>query len=239
MNIAIIFGRKNSKGLKNKNILNILGKPACHYPIEAAKKAKKVDQIFVSSDSKFILNYAKKKKCNIIKRPSFLATDKALLSDAIFHAVKICEKKIRKVNNYIILLCNSVCVNSKVIDNAVSIISKKNIDTVTTISKFNMFSPVRALKIENNYIKNYIPNKIMEKYTSLSGDRDKTVDSYFSTHSCTVSKSTIFKKIKNNSMPFKWMGNKKSYIVQENCVGDIDYEWQLKVAEWWLQKYEK
>jgi len=239
MNIAIIFGRKNSKGLKNKNIINILGKPACHYPIEAAKKAKTIDQIFVSSDSDFILNYAKKRNCRIINRPSFLATDKALLSDAIFHAVKICESKINKINNYIILLCNSVCINSKIIDNAVSIISKKKIDTVTTISKFNMFSPVRALKVKNNYIENYVPNKIMMKYTSLSGDRDRTEDSYFSTHSCTVSKSKVFKKIKNNPMPFKWMGRKKSYILQENCVGDIDFEWQLKVAEWWIKKNEK
>ena len=32
----------------------------------------------------------------------------------------------------------------------------------------------------------------MEKYTSLSGDRNKSTDSYFITHSCTVSKIEVF-----------------------------------------------
>ena len=36
-------------------------------------------------------------------------------------------------------------------------------------------------------------------------------------------------------MPFSWMGKRKSFILQENCVGDIDFEWQLKVAETWLK----
>ena len=37
-------------------------------------------------------------------------------------------------------------------------------------------------------------------------------------------------------MPFQWMGKNKRFIIQENCVGDIDYEWQSKVAEHWLKK---
>ena len=38
--IAIILGRKGSKGIPNKNIMKILGKPAYHYPFQAAKKSK-------------------------------------------------------------------------------------------------------------------------------------------------------------------------------------------------------
>ena len=37
-NIAFIFARKNSKGLKNKNIKNLHGKPLIAWTIEAAKK---------------------------------------------------------------------------------------------------------------------------------------------------------------------------------------------------------
>ena len=32
-------------------------------------------------------------------------------------------------------------------------------------------------------------------------------------------------------MPFV-DGKEKDYIIQENCVGDIDFEWQLKTETW-------
>ena len=38
MNVAILFGRKNSKSIKNKNIIKILSKKMFMYPIDAAKK---------------------------------------------------------------------------------------------------------------------------------------------------------------------------------------------------------
>ena len=39
MNVAILFGRKNSKSIKNKNIFKIFSKPFM-YPLDAAKKVK-------------------------------------------------------------------------------------------------------------------------------------------------------------------------------------------------------
>ena len=54
MNVAILFGRKNSKSIKNKNILKVFSKQMFMYPIDAAKKVREIDKIYVSSDSKFI-----------------------------------------------------------------------------------------------------------------------------------------------------------------------------------------
>ena len=39
-NIAIVFGRKNSKGLKNKNIRKKNNKTLIYFPINSAKKSK-------------------------------------------------------------------------------------------------------------------------------------------------------------------------------------------------------
>ena len=95
MNVAILFGRKNSRSIKNKNILKIFSKPMYAYPIDAAKKIKKIKKIYVSSDSDVILKGSLKRGCQIIKRPKYLCTDKALLEDTIQHAVNYCQK----VNN--------------------------------------------------------------------------------------------------------------------------------------------
>ena len=51
-NLAIIPARSGSKGLKNKNIKLLNGKPLLAYSIEAALKSKCFDSIIVSTDSK-------------------------------------------------------------------------------------------------------------------------------------------------------------------------------------------
>lgn len=49
--IAIIPARSGSKGLKDKNIKELSGKPLIAYSIEAALASKMFDKIFVSTDS--------------------------------------------------------------------------------------------------------------------------------------------------------------------------------------------
>lgn len=51
MNIAIIPARSGSKGLKDKNIINLCGKPLMWYTIQAAKESGKFDIVMVSTDS--------------------------------------------------------------------------------------------------------------------------------------------------------------------------------------------
>ena len=50
-NIAIIIARSGSKGLKDKNIRLLNGKPLMAYTIEAAIKSKCFDTVMVSTDS--------------------------------------------------------------------------------------------------------------------------------------------------------------------------------------------
>ena len=57
--VAIISAKGNSRRLKNKNILNIFGKPMISWTIEAAKKSKFIKDLFVSSESKKILDICK------------------------------------------------------------------------------------------------------------------------------------------------------------------------------------
>tara|TARA_X000001036_G_C20564852_1_gene760067 strand:- start:269 stop:1000 length:732 start_codon:yes stop_codon:yes gene_type:complete len=241
MNVAILFGRKNSKSIKNKNILKIFSKPMFMYPLSAAKKVKEIHKIYVSSDSKYILNQASKNGCIPINRPKYLCNDKALLEEAIQHAVNYCQNVNNNgITNFIILLCNSICVKSSDIEKGLKILKKnKKFDTVTTVSKFNNFSPVRAKKIQGQKLLNYIPNKDLKKFTPLSCDRDKSVHSYICTQSFTISRAKVLKNMKKNPFPFNWMSNKTSFLVQDSCVGDIDFPWQIEATKWWIKKYLK
>ena len=46
MIIAIMIGRKGSRGFPGKNTYKVLGRALCEYPLIAAKKSKYIDKIY-------------------------------------------------------------------------------------------------------------------------------------------------------------------------------------------------
>ena len=66
-NICIIPARSGSKRIKNKNIINFFGKPLIYWSILAAKKSRLFSKIYISTDSKKIINLTKKYKVDFWK----------------------------------------------------------------------------------------------------------------------------------------------------------------------------
>ncbi|MDB0067745.1 acylneuraminate cytidylyltransferase family protein [Candidatus Pelagibacter sp.] len=90
---AIILARGGSKGIPKKNLKLFCGKPLIAWTILQAKLSKKIDNVYVSSDSLEILNISKKYGAKIIKRPSSISGDKAKSESAILHALTVLGDK--------------------------------------------------------------------------------------------------------------------------------------------------
>ena len=75
--VAIIPARGGSKGLPRKNILPLMGKPLVAYSILAAKDARYVDRIVVSTEDSEIAAVAQELNVEVVARPPELATDEA------------------------------------------------------------------------------------------------------------------------------------------------------------------
>ncbi|MCW7497022.1 acylneuraminate cytidylyltransferase family protein [Leptospira levettii] len=74
--IAFIFARGGSKGLPNKNIKPLAGKPLIAWSIEQAKSVKAIKRVIVSTDSDQIAEVAFQYGAEVpFKRPSELAND--------------------------------------------------------------------------------------------------------------------------------------------------------------------
>ena len=90
--ICTICARSGSKGVKNKNIRKLFGKPLIAHSILQAKASGLFDCIAVSSDSDEILEIAGKWGADsLIKRPDELATDQAEKLPVIRHCVTEAE----------------------------------------------------------------------------------------------------------------------------------------------------
>jgi len=91
--LGIIPARGGSKGIKDKNILNLLGKPLIGYTIESALSSKLLDKIVVSTDSNKIANVVESNYgVEVIKRPSEFAKDDSPIEEALLHTVEYLER---------------------------------------------------------------------------------------------------------------------------------------------------
>lgn len=88
-NLAIITARSGSKGLKDKNIKLLNGKPLLAYTIEAAKESGLFDGIFVSTDSENYAKIAQEWGASVpFLRSEELSTDTASSWDVVKDAIK-------------------------------------------------------------------------------------------------------------------------------------------------------
>jgi CMP-N,N'-diacetyllegionaminic acid synthase len=96
--LCTICARGGSKGVKNKNIKKILGKPLISYTIEQAKASNLFEHIVISTDSDEIANTAKEYGAEVFfKRSPEMADDAAgkipVIRDALIRSEEYYGKK--------------------------------------------------------------------------------------------------------------------------------------------------
>ena len=131
--ITIILARGGSKGLKNKNLRKLNGKPLIYYPIDAAKKSKYIGNIIVSTDSKKIASVAKKFGATVpFIRPKKLSGSFATTEKALQHALINYEKLIgRKFKICVFLTATDIFRKVSWIDKCIEYLYKnKKIESV-------------------------------------------------------------------------------------------------------------
>jgi len=241
MIISVLIGRKNSKGFPGKNLVKINGKHLFCYPLEASIKCKIINKTFVCSDDKKINAISKKRGAEIIKRPKILSTNSAL-GENVFRYVydKVKRKYKKKIELVVLLFCNTLCVNKENLQKAIKKIqTKKNIDSIVSVSRYNMWSPLRARKINKNglldpFVKfNYFGNP-----KTLNCDRDSQGDVWFADMGFSIVRPRCLENMKDGLLPQKWMG-KKIFPFKQEAGFDIDYKWQLEGLKSWNKLYNK
>ena len=91
--LAIIPARGGSKGIKNKNIVDLCDRPLISYSITAALESRYIDKVVVSTDSEEIAEVARKYDAEVpFLRPKELASDTAKTIDAVMHSIETLEE---------------------------------------------------------------------------------------------------------------------------------------------------
>jgi N-acylneuraminate cytidylyltransferase len=152
--IALILARGGSKGVPKKNIKILANKPLIGYVIEAASKSKKIDQIYVSTDSQEISDISKKYGAKIIERPNFLAQDNSKDIDSFIHALDFLPNNIEEI---VQLRATTPLIQSSVLDEGIDFYLENKINCTSMRSGHETPESItKFYKLENGFFKNIL-----------------------------------------------------------------------------------
>lgn len=239
MIVVILMGRKRSKGFPGKNLHMVLGMPLTYYPMKATKDCPQIDKAYISTDDEKLMELAEKKGIEIIRRPAELCSDEALGEDVYIHAYNVVKSrnKTSKIEMIVLLMCNAATITSEMISKGIKILrDNPDYDSATTVSKYNMWSPLRARKIgEDGLLQPFVPFGTFDDPKTLNCDRDSQGDVWFADMGVSIVRPRCLENITDGLLPQKWMG-RKIYPLKQWGGCDIDYEWQIPQVEYWLKK---
>tara|TARA_B100001121_G_scaffold217915_1_gene191236 strand:- start:695 stop:1393 length:699 start_codon:yes stop_codon:yes gene_type:complete len=156
--LAIIPARAGSKGVKNKNIKSLDGKPLILYTIEEAKKSDQIDKIVVSTDSTEIAELSKKNGVEVpFIRPKELSTDSSLTYDVVKHCIEYYKNNGEQFDIILLLQPTTPFRTVETINNSVKILKNKAAYTsVVSVIDVEGNHPLRMKEIKDNFLINYI-----------------------------------------------------------------------------------
>lgn len=170
--VAIIPARKNSKRLKNKNIIDFFGKPMIYYSISAALKSKYISEVLVSTDSKKIKKIAENYGAKVpYLRKKKLSNSNSKTIDVIKDLFEKYISKNKNLKKIILLQPTSPLRDCDDIDKSISLFNSKKADYVTSLCetkpknwffqikkdqkiKLNDFNQLNKVEKTKNYLLN-------------------------------------------------------------------------------------
>ena len=223
--LIFIPARGGSKTIKNKNLKKIKNKPLIYYTLKTAKEIKRKikSDIFVSTDSKKILNYCRKKlTLSNYLRPNKLSKDNSKVIDAVFDCIKH-QSKLKKIYDSVILLqpTSPIRKTSEII-NAIKYYEKKKCKSLMSVCHVREH-PNEVIKIKNNSNWQFLKENKKKNFHKQQLERNY----YFIDGNFYISDLNFLKKYKS----FVLKKLSEPFITNQTWPIDIDYLDDLKVAK--------
>lgn len=168
--ISIISARGGSKGLPNKNIKPLFGKPLICYTIEQSLRC--FDRTVLSSDSTDILSIGRSyKDVEIVKRPQSLSTDDTPKLPVIRHAINELELKSEIIAD---IQPTSPLRKDESIQEAIEKLNEHiDSENVISISSSDIHPEYNLVTTNNNYL------KLLKKPTKPITGRNKLSNHFY------------------------------------------------------------
>lgn len=156
--LAVIPARSGSKGIPDKNIKPLAGKPLMAYSIEAAVRTGIFDEVLVSTDSERYAEIARSCGASVpFLRSPETATDTAYAISAIYEAIDRYHAMGRDFDTYCMLQPTSPLRNAEDIIEAYRIYEEKQAVIVLSVSEAEHLPMLYGHMKEDGSIEDMVP----------------------------------------------------------------------------------
>ena len=225
--LALIPARGGSKGIKNKNIVSVNGKPLIAYTIDAAKASKYIDYIYVSTDSEKIADVAIKYGALIpFMRDETLAQDTSKTIDAVMFSVNKFKEMGYDFDYLVLLQPTSPLRTGEDIDAAIEKLLASTYTSLVSVSKVDD-NPVLIRSIDDN-------NCLVPILKQSSTVRRQDFKDYYR-----VNGAIYINKISELTLNTSLNDNLYAYIMPQDRSFDIDTMDDLKALRSFLRNSKK
>lgn len=230
--ICVISARGGSKGLPNKNIRKLMGKPLIAWSILQAQKVSEIEKVVVSTDSEEISSIARTYGAETpFIRPTNLASDSSGKFQVFKHAFKSCVDHYKKDFDFFLDLdCTNPLRDVSDITAAINLYKKMRLKGVDGI-----FSVCDARK--NPYFNLVEPNKngslkISKKLNNNQIIRRQDAPTVFEHVASIYVLSPEYLLSSENLLD----GDLRGYDIGQEKSFDIDSELDFKIIEFLMSK---
>lgn len=226
--LCTICARGGSKGVKNKNIKELCGKPLIAYTIEQAKASKLFEHIVISTDSDAIASVVKEYGADVFfKRSAEMASDTAGKLDVIRDAFVRSEAHYKETFDYLIDLDATAPLRSvEDIINSFNQLLKNGNDNLITAMPSRRSPYFNLVEVDSNG-----KVALSKKLDSTVLRRQDTPKSYDMNASIYIWKRDAI--LNENSIFLEKTG---LYVMPEERSIDIDNELDFEFVEFLMRK---
>lgn len=225
--LAIIPARGGSKGIPGKNLVNLAGKPLIAYTLNAAKMARSISKIVVSTDDIEIAEVSKKYGGEVpFMRPPELASDDSPAIDTYLYTIERLKNEFHQMHEeFLVLQPTSPLRTVEDIENAIHIFRDKKADSLISVTKAD-HPPFWARRIdENGVLRYYLQNTGID-----NKNRQNYPVTYLPNGSVFIFRYSLLVKHKSY-----YSEGTYPYVMPKERSVDIDDEIDLRYAEYLLE----
>ncbi len=221
--LAVILARAGSKGLPNKNVLDLAGRPMIAYTIDDAQHARSIDGICVTTDAAQAAEVARAAGVFVVDRPASLASDTATVDSAVRHAVERYEDRHSQVTHVVILYANVPIRPPHIIDHVTDHLIATGADSVRSLAPVSKQHPDWLHRLDGDKMIKFRENAIYRR-------QDLEPLYYHDGAALALTRKALFTVDPDD--PHACMGNDRRGFVSQNGIAvDIDSIADLQLAE--------
>lgn len=149
--LGVIPARGGSKGIPQKNLRPVAGRPLLAYTADAALASRRLTRVVVSTDDPAIADAARGLGLEVpFMRPAELAADSTLMLPVLQHAVGAMAERGFGADVVVLLQPTSPLRRAEHIDRAVELLVSSGADSVVTVVEVpHQFNPVSVMRLED------------------------------------------------------------------------------------------